>query len=164
MKECCAMSLMETWLNLYVPDDAVSMKELIILRLDRSSRVCIDINNNWCNSCSPGVELLTVKQRPCHLQRKFTVMVITAVPPHPQCQHQRSPEWPLPPHHWHGGGRGLQSGQYEKPVSSLPVVCGFCHKVRIRWTYTNIKEAFEAAPLPPPWLLRPSLCDANSCI
>lgn len=44
-------SLMETWLNLYVPDDAVSMEELIILRLDRSSGVYITTgNNNCCNS------------------------------------------------------------------------------------------------------------------
>lgn len=95
MRDCCAIILTETWLNLSVLDDAVSIELLTIFRSDRScvlsekSRgggVYIYTNNSWCNNaavvsslCSLDVEFLSIKCRPFYLLREFTYIIITAV-------------------------------------------------------------------------------------
>ena len=95
MRNCCAITLTETWLNSSIPDNAVSFEGLATFRADRrcalqdhprGGGLCIYINNNWCinakfvsSHCSPDIELLNVNCRPFYLPREFTLVSITAV-------------------------------------------------------------------------------------
>lgn len=113
MIDSCVWILSEMWVNLDVPDDAVSLPGLTTFRLDRSQALSgkshsgglyINTNNKWCNNtavalsqCTPDVELLTVKCRPFYLPREFTTVIIMAVYT-PQCNHKRGPKCSVSDH------------------------------------------------------------------
>lgn len=58
LRECCALILMETWLNDNIPDCAVQLDRLICLHADRTSAsgkskgggLCVYVNTGWCTN------------------------------------------------------------------------------------------------------------------
>lgn len=90
----CVMVITETWLDSAVPDAAIELAGRSVYRADRTSDsgknkgggVCIYINNDWCTSadiirshCSPDIEYMSLKCRPFYTPREFAAIVITAV-------------------------------------------------------------------------------------
>ena len=124
IRDCCVLIFTETWLNLSIPDVAISLEGLTTLRADRSyaltgkSRgggVSIYTKNSWCNNvimivshCSTDIEFMIIKGRPFYLPQEFSTLIITAV--------------------------------FIPPSANT--------KNTLDLVYTNIKKAFRAAPHP----------------
>ncbi|KAK0136904.1 hypothetical protein N1851_026926 [Merluccius polli] len=97
IRDCNIICLTETWLTPMTPDHAIQPAEhFSVHRMDRTEEsgksrgggLCLMTNNNWCDrrnvvplthSCSPNLELLTIKCRPFYLPREFTSIIISAV-------------------------------------------------------------------------------------
>ncbi|KAK1802517.1 hypothetical protein P4O66_021800 [Electrophorus voltai] len=97
IRDCNLLCFTESWLNPAVPNHAIQPAEFFsVHRMDRTadsgksrgSRVCVMVNNSWCNnanvvtlacSCSPNLELLALKLRPFYLPREFTSVIINTV-------------------------------------------------------------------------------------
>uniref|UniRef100_A0A3B5PZ90 Reverse transcriptase domain-containing protein n=1 Tax=Xiphophorus maculatus TaxID=8083 RepID=A0A3B5PZ90_XIPMA len=172
---CCALILTETWLNLSIPDNVVSLEGLATFRADRSSALsgktregglCIYINNNWCKNamnvasyCSPDIKLLTVNCRPFYLPREFTVVSITAVyvPPSANTKEAMSVLYRTISElqSSHTEGVFIIAGDFNQ-ANMKTVLPHFNQYVdfptrgvnTLDLAYTNIKEAFRAAPGP----------------
>ncbi|KAI5607308.1 hypothetical protein C0J50_7060 [Silurus asotus] len=97
IRDCNLLWFTETWLNPAVPDHAIQPAEFFsVYRMDRTldsgkSRgggVCLMVNKHWCDStsivplsrsCSPNLELLSIKCRPFYLPREFSSVIVSAV-------------------------------------------------------------------------------------
>ncbi|KAK1784814.1 hypothetical protein P4O66_003478 [Electrophorus voltai] len=97
IRDCNLLCFTESWLNPAVPNHAIQPAEFFsVHRMDRTAdsgksrggRVCVMVNNSWCNnanvviltrSCSPNLELLALKLRPFYLPREFTSVIINTV-------------------------------------------------------------------------------------
>ncbi|KAI5629002.1 gastrula zinc finger protein XlCGF28.1-like [Silurus asotus] len=97
IRDCNLLCFTETWLNPAVPDHAIQPAEFFsVYRMDRTldsgkSRgggVCLMVNKHWCDSasivplsrsCSPNLELLSIKCRPFYLPREFSSVIVSAV-------------------------------------------------------------------------------------
>ena len=174
-KDCCAMILTETWLKPSVPDDAVALEGLTTFRLDRSCAVtgksrgggvCIYTNTRWCNNatvvashCSSDIEFLTIKCRPFYLPREITTIVISAVyiPPSANTKEALSVLYRSISElqTTHTEGAFIIAGDFNQ--ANLKTVLPQFHQyvdfpTRGRNTldrvYSNIKNAFRAAPRP----------------
>lgn len=125
--------------------------------------------------CSPDIELLTVNCRPFYLPREFTVVSITAVyvPPSANTKEAMTVLYRTISElqSSHTEGVFIIAGDFNQ-ANMKTVLPHFNQYVdfptrggnTLDQAYTNIKEAFRAAPPPPPWLFRPPICHANSCI
>nr|XP_008286879.1 PREDICTED: uncharacterized protein LOC103362331 [Stegastes partitus] len=99
-RDCNIICLTETWLTPTLLDHAIQPVEFFTVhRMDRMAEsgtsrgggVCLMTNNNWCRdvvclskSCSPNLELLTIKCWPFYLPQEFTSVILSAVYIHPQ--------------------------------------------------------------------------------
>ncbi|KAK3534809.1 hypothetical protein QTP86_026082 [Hemibagrus guttatus] len=96
IRDCNLLCFTETWLSPVVLDHAIQLAEFSVHRMGRTlesgkSRgggVCLIVNSSWCNSasivpltcsCTPNLELLTIKCRPFYLPQEFTSVIISAV-------------------------------------------------------------------------------------
>ncbi|KAI5620514.1 gastrula zinc finger protein XlCGF28.1-like [Silurus asotus] len=97
IRDCNLLCFTETWLNPAVPDHAIQPAEFFsVYRMDRTldsgkSRgggVCLMVNKHWCDSasivplsrsCSPNLELLSIKCRPFYLPPEFSSVIVSAV-------------------------------------------------------------------------------------
>lgn len=94
VRDCSIMVITESWLHTGIPDEAVALPGRTVHRADRNGEsgkkrgggLCIYSNNKWCSNatvierhCSPDVEFITLRCRPFHLPREFTVVFVMAV-------------------------------------------------------------------------------------
>ncbi|KAK1802599.1 hypothetical protein P4O66_004169 [Electrophorus voltai] len=99
--DCNLLCFTELWLNPAVPSQDIQPAEFYSVHCmdrmadsgkSRGGGVCVTVNNSWCNnanvvtlarSCSPNLELLTLKLRPFYLPQEFTSVIINTmyIPP-----------------------------------------------------------------------------------
>ena len=97
IRDCNIICLTETWLTPTLPDHAIQPAEFFSVHRmyrtkesgkSRGGGLCLMVNNNWCDSrnvvslthsCSPNLELLTIKCRPFYLPREFSSITFSAV-------------------------------------------------------------------------------------
>lgn len=168
----------ETWLTPSIPDFNVELPGFSIVRADRDTAACgkskgggliLYINNRWCNPghftvkstiCCRDCELLAVSIRPYYLPREFThvLAVCVYIPPRAHVEtaieavvtvvadlQSRHPEAVV-----------VISGDFNHVTldSSLSAMyqyvdCPTRGDNTIDLLYANIKDAYEATPLPP---------------
>ncbi|KAK1798026.1 hypothetical protein P4O66_000522 [Electrophorus voltai] len=93
----CNLCFTESWLYPAVPSQAIHLAEFFsVHRMDRTVNSgksrgggeCVTVNNRWCNdanvvtlacSCSPNLELLTLKFRPFYLPQEFTLVIVNTM-------------------------------------------------------------------------------------
>lgn len=158
-----------------IPDSGIELAELTLQRADRVAStsgklrgggLAIYTNNSWCcdarmisKSCSPDVVLMTVKCRPFYLPRELTAIFITAVhvPPNADVKQAMGELYntlsqlqTAHPDAFH-----IVAGDFNKanlksvlPHSHQHVTCATRGKNTLDHLYTNIKNAYTAAPLP----------------
>ncbi len=128
--------------------------------------LCVYINNNWCKNaksvsryCSPDIELLTVVCRPFYLPREFTAVSITAVyvPPSANTKEAMSVLYRTISELQSIQTEGffIVAGDFNQAnmKSVLPhfhqhVDCATRGENTLDKAYTNVKDAFRAAPRP----------------
>ncbi|KAK3521209.1 hypothetical protein QTP70_001061 [Hemibagrus guttatus] len=92
----------KTWLNTAVLDHTIQpAKFFLVHRMDRTMEsgktreggVCLMVNNSWCDSasfsplsrsCSPNLEILTIKCRPFYLPQEFSSVIVSTIYIQPQ--------------------------------------------------------------------------------
>ncbi|KAK3522872.1 hypothetical protein QTP86_005686 [Hemibagrus guttatus] len=96
IRDCNLLCFTETLVNPAVPDHAIQPAEFFsVHRMHRrlesgmssGGGLCLMVNSSWCNSasvplthsCTPNLELLTIKCRPFYLPQEFTSVIISAV-------------------------------------------------------------------------------------
>ncbi|KAK1788609.1 hypothetical protein P4O66_002686 [Electrophorus voltai] len=97
IRDCNLLCFTESWLNTAVLSQAIQPPKFFSVHcMDktvnsgklRGSGVCVMVNNSWCNnsnvvtlacSCSPNLELLTIKFFPFYLPCEFTSVIVNTV-------------------------------------------------------------------------------------
>ncbi|XP_036378778.1 uncharacterized protein LOC118773792 [Megalops cyprinoides] len=174
IRDCCALIVTETWLSAKVPESAVQLQTHSVHRGDhtdpsgkvKGGGVCVYINNLWCGDvqtihkhCSPHVEMLLLKCRPYYLPREFSAVFLAAVY--------------IPPR----ANSSAALGKLHEAISALEtahpdavfIVAGDFNHCNLRTVlpkyfqhvkiptqdqntldhvYSNIREAYKAAPCP----------------
>lgn len=175
VRDCCVFVFTETWLTEKIPDSGIELAGLTLHRADRvaltsgklrGGGLVIYTNSLWCcdvtmvsKICSSDVEFMTVKCRPFYLPRELTAIFITAVyvPPNADVKQAMgelyntlSPLQTAHPDAFH-----IVAGDFNKAKlkSVLPhfyqhVTCATRGNNTLDHLYTNIKNAYIAAPLP----------------
>lgn len=175
VRDCCVFVFTETWLTDKIPDSGIELEGLTLHRADRvmstsgklrGGGLAIYTNNSWCydartifKSCSPDVEFMTVKCRPFYLPRELAAIFITVVyvPPNADVKQAMGELYKTlsqlqttNPDAFY-----IVAGDFNKAnlKSVLPnfyqhVTCATRGKNTLDHLYTNIKNAYVAAPLP----------------
>ena len=175
VRDCCVSIFTETWLNHNITDAAIQLEGLTLHRADRVASLAgkvrggglaVYINKSWCQDiavvsthCSPHAELMTVKCRPFYMPRELTAVIITAVyvPPSANVKmamaelYNNISEQQLV----HPDALFITAGDFNQ-ASLKSVLPKFYQHVNIATrgmntldlVYTNVKNAYKAAPLP----------------
>ena len=175
-RESALICFSETWFHPDVTDAAASMDNFSLYRCDRTKDsnkacgggVCAYVNKSWCNnnntevilqSCTPDLEILSLKLRPYYMPREFTNIFLNVVYIPPQAdtiiasekiadyvneQQTKSPDSVV-----------LITGDFNQCTleSSLPTFGQFVNvptrnEKTIDLCYCNIKESYRSVRMP----------------
>ncbi|XP_061141635.1 uncharacterized protein LOC133158431 [Syngnathus typhle] len=169
VRDCCALIIMETCLNLKIPDASVQQAgrslhhwdRTVDSRKNRGGGLCIYVHEDWCNNssiiakhCSTDIEYMSARCRPYSIQREITVVIIT---PNANAstalslllntinEQQRA----------HPDGVHIIAGDFNRnnlktvlPQFNQHVKCPTRGERALDHVYSNIKHGYRAMPLP----------------